>query len=81
MSIAAYIRAITWEPNVPLALTIATSILAIVLWATGTGALLPLLATRLRIDPTVVSGPAMSTLVDATGLFIYFSIARVMLGL
>jgi magnesium transporter len=33
------------------------------------------------IDPTVVSGPAMSTLVDATGLFIYLSIARVLLGL
>lgn len=81
MSIVAFIRAITWQPSVPLAFTISTSILAIVLWATGTGALLPLLATRLRIDPTVVSGPAMSTLVDATGLFIYFSIARFMLGL
>lgn len=81
MSIAAFIRAITWQSGLPLAFTIATSILAIVLWATGTGALLPLLATRLRIDPTVVSGPAMSTLVDATGLFIYFTIARFMLGL
>ena len=57
------------------------SILGIVLWATGAGSLLSLLATRLCIDPTVVSGPAMSTLVDATGLFIYFTIARLMLGL
>jgi Mg/Co/Ni transporter MgtE len=40
-----------------------------------------LVAARLHIDPTVVSGPVMSTLVDATGLFIYFSIARVVLGL
>lgn len=45
------------------------------------GSVLPLLATRLRIDPTVVSGPVMSTLVDATGLFIYFSIAQVVMGL
>ncbi len=81
MAIAAYIRAITWEPDSALAITVSTSILGIVLWATGTGALLPLLASKLKIDPTVVSGPMMSTLVDATGLFIYFSIARVMLGL
>ncbi len=81
MAIAAYIRAITWEPNPALALTVATSIIGIVLWATGIGSLLPLVAAKLKIDPTVVSGPVMSTLVDATGLFIYFSIARVMLGL
>lgn len=81
MAIAAYIRAITWEPDPALALTVATSIIGIVLWATGIGSLLPLVASKLKIDPTVVSGPVMSTLVDATGLFIYFSIARVMLGL
>ena len=81
MAIAAYIRAITWESDPALAMTVATSILGIVLWATGTGALLPLIAQKIGIDPTVVSGPAMSTLVDATGLFIYFTIARIMLGL
>jgi Mg/Co/Ni transporter MgtE len=43
--------------------------------------LLPLLAVWLRIDPTVVSGPVMSTLVDASGLFIYFTIAGGILGL
>lgn len=81
MAIAAYVRAITWDPDSALAITVSASILGIVLWATGTGALLPLLASKLKIDPTVVSGPMMSTLVDATGLFIYFSIARVMLGI
>lgn len=81
MAGVAYFRAITWEANPALASTVAISILGIVLWATGAGALLPLLAARLRIDPTVVSGPAMSTLVDAAGLFIYFSIARFVLGL
>jgi magnesium transporter len=81
MAIVAYLRAITWEPNPALALTVASSILGIVLWANGIGSLLPLLAARLRVDPTVVSGPVMSTLVDATGLFIYFTIARVILRL
>jgi magnesium transporter len=81
MAVAAYIRAITWEPNPSLALTVSTAIMALVLWATGVGSLLPLLAAKLGIDPALVSGPLMSTLVDATGLFIYFTIARLILGL
>jgi magnesium transporter len=81
MAAVAYLRAITWEPDPALAVTVAASILGIVLWATGIGSLLPLLAVRLGIDPTVVSGPVMSTLVDATGLFIYFTTAGMILGL
>ena len=49
--------------------------------ATAVGALLPLAAARFGIDPALVSGPMMSTLVDATGLLIYFSIAQYILGL
>ena len=81
MAIAAYIRAITWEPNSSLALTVSVSIMALVLWATSVGSILPLAAARLGIDPALVSGPLMSTLVDATGLFIYFTIAGIILGL
>jgi magnesium transporter len=82
MAVVAYLRVATTDgASTSLALTVALSILAIVVWANGLGALLPLAATRVGIDPTVVSGPVMSTLVDATGLFIYFSIARVLLGL
>ncbi len=81
MAVAAFILAYLWTNDMQLALTVSTSILGIVLWATGAGSLLPLLAARLNVDPTVVSGPVMSTLVDATGLFIYFTIARIILGL
>lgn len=81
MSIIAYGRALTWGSSSQLAATVAAAILAIVVWANTLGSLLPLLATRLRIDPTVVSGPVMSTLVDATGLFIYFTVAKVIMGL
>lgn len=80
MAAIAYIRALTWGSQPGLAVTVAVAILAIVIWANALGAVLPLLATRLKIDPTVVSGPVMSTLVDATGLFIYFSIAQLILG-
>jgi magnesium transporter len=81
MAIIAYFRAITWESGQGLALAVALAIFAIVVWANGLGAFLPILAARLKIDPTTVSGPVMSTLVDATGLFIYFMIAKVILGL
>jgi len=41
----------------------------------------PIVAERLHIDPTVVSAPMITTIVDATGLFIYFSLAKLILGL
>jgi magnesium transporter len=81
MAAIAYGRALTWGSSQALAITVSLAILTIVVWANGLGSILPLLAARLRIDPAVVSGPVMSTLVDATGLFIYFTIARVILGL
>lgn len=81
MAVVAYFRALAWGTGQPLAWTVSATILTIVIWANALGALLPLLAAWLKIDPTVVSGPVMSTLVDATGLFIYFTIAGVILGL
>jgi len=81
MSLAAFCYALLWDSGQDLALVVSLSISAILLWAVGMGALLPLVAARAGMDPTVVSGPMMSTLVDATGLLIYFSIARVVLGL
>lgn len=81
MGTVAFIRAITWEPNPKLAVTVGLATIGVIVWATFVGAVLPLLAARFRIDPAAVSGPVMSTLVDATGLVIYFMIARWILGL
>lgn len=81
MSVVAYLRALSWGTNQGLALTVSLAIFTIVVWANLLGAVLPTLAAKLKIDPTVVSGPVMSTLVDATGLFIYFTIAKIFLGL
>ena len=55
--------------------------LFIVVWAAAVAAVLPLILRRLKIDPAVVSAPFISTLVDGTGLFMYFTIARIMLHL
>ncbi len=80
IAVAAFLRALTWGTTPALASAVAISIFAIVFWANCVGSILPLIAARLHIDPTVVSGPFMSTLVDATGLFIYFTIAKLILG-
>jgi magnesium transporter len=62
--------------SVDLAATVSLTLLAICLWATTIGALLPLLSSRLGIDPAVVSAPLVTTFVDATGLLIYFGLAQ-----
>ncbi|NBE54273.1 magnesium transporter [Streptomyces boluensis] len=49
-------------------------------WAATIGGMMPLLAKRLKIDPAVVSAPMVTTLVDATGLIIYFLTAKAVLG-
>jgi len=61
--------------SVEFASVIGFTILAICTWANSVGAVIPLVAKRFGIDPAVVSAPLISTLVDATGLIIYYSIA------
>lgn len=51
------------------------------LWANGLGALLTLLAERLKFDPAITAVPLMTTCVDSTGLVIYFYVARLVLGI
>ncbi len=63
------------------AAVVAISLVAICAWAATVGATMPLLAKRVGIDPAVVSAPMVTTLVDATGLVIYFLTARAVLGL
>jgi magnesium transporter len=63
-----------------LALTIAVTIFAICVWSTTVGAIIPITAHRLGIDPAVLSAPLITTLVDATGLLIYMTIAKIILA-
>lgn len=63
------------------AAAVALSIIVICIWAAVIGSTMPLLARRVGVDPAVVSAPLVATLVDATGLLIYFSVARAVLGL
>jgi magnesium transporter len=64
--------------SVEIAATVSLTLLVICTWATTIGALLPLVSSRLGIDPAVVSAPLVTTFVDATGLLIYFGIAQIL---
>ena len=62
-----------------MAITIFFSLIGIVLWGTLSGSMIPILLKRLKLDPATSSAPFVATLVDVTGLIIYFSIAAIML--
>jgi magnesium transporter len=60
-------------------ITVGLSLIGIVLWGTLSGAMLPFVLKRLGLDPATSSAPFVATLVDVTGLVIYFSVALVVL--
>jgi len=62
-----------------LAITVATSLVWIVLWGAIVGAMLPFVLRRLGFDPASASAPFVATLSDVTGIVIYFSVATVLL--
>src|SRR3954469_340983 len=76
-----YARAWMLGVGVEIGPVVAVTALFIVIWAASVAAVLPLLLHKLKIDPAVVSAPFISTLVDGTGLLLYFEIARIMLSL
>jgi magnesium transporter len=61
------------------AITVAVALVGVVLWGSLVGALLPFLLRRLGFDPATSSAPLVATLVDVTGLVIYFTVALVLL--
>ncbi|WP_124726902.1 magnesium transporter [Staphylospora marina] len=81
LGVIGYVRAATMGVDASIGTVVALSALFIVLWASLVSAVLPLVLHRLNIDPAVVSGPMITTLVDGTGLIIYLSFAQVILQL
>lgn len=63
------------EHYILVAVTVACSLIGIVLWGTLAGSMLPFLLRRLGLDPATSSAPFVATLVDVTGLVIYFTVA------
>jgi len=79
MAGAGFVRAWMLGVEVQVMVTIALSLAAIILWSSLIASVIPLVLKKLRVDPAVVSGPMIATLVDGTGLLIYFWIAKLTL--
>ncbi|MBA2498261.1 MAG: magnesium transporter [Chitinophagaceae bacterium] len=68
------------EYYISIAFTVGLSLVGIILWGTLVGSMLPLILKRLGADPAASSTPFVATLVDVTGLIIYFSMAVLILS-
>jgi magnesium transporter len=88
LGIIGFIRVIVWHSIAPqmygphwlsIGFTVSFSLVGVVLWGTLSGSMLPIFLKRLGADPAVSSAPFVATLVDVTGLVIYFSFAYLFL--
>ena len=84
LGIVGFLRTYLWsniEPHLYgthtflLAIVTGVSVLGVVLWGTLAGSMLPVFLKRLKLDPATSSAPFVATLVDVTGIIIYFSVA------
>jgi magnesium transporter len=62
-----------------IAITIFFALIGIVMWGTLSGSMIPIILKKLKVDPATSSAPLVATLVDVTGLVIYFTIAAILL--
>ncbi|MGZ3822976.1 MAG: magnesium transporter [Bacteroidia bacterium] len=87
LGVIGFIRVALWQYFTPIygehwlliAFTIGSALVGVVAWGTLMGSLLPLFLKRLGLDPAVSSAPLVATLVDVTGIIIYFSVAMMFL--
>jgi magnesium transporter len=70
----------TGSGDINVALTVGLTIVALCTWAATVGAVLPIVLSKMKFDPAVVSAPFISSFVDSTGLIIYFTLAGFLLN-
>ncbi len=75
LGITLYVRGFFWRGGPIVGMVVAISMVAITLWANLLGSLLPIVLTRFKMDPAVISSPLLTTVIDSTGLLIYFTLA------
>ncbi|MBO9155385.1 magnesium transporter [Chitinophaga sp. GCM10012297] len=87
LGLIGFIRILVWnsffhtygDHTILIGLTLGVSLIGVVLWGTLSGSMLPLLLKRAGADPASSSAPFVATLVDVTGLLIYFTVAYIFL--
>ncbi|MBF2055681.1 MAG: magnesium transporter [Cyanobacterium sp. T60_A2020_053] len=68
------------DGNISVAFTVSLTLVSISILASVAGSSLPFLCKFLKLDPALISGPFITTAVDVLGVFIYFAIAKIILG-
>lgn len=82
LSIVSFIKLMTIEKvGFMIAMIVSLTLIFTVIMAKLVGGMLPIIAQKMKMDPAVMSGPLITTVVDALSLFIYFTIANALLGL
>lgn len=64
-----------WRKDIRISFVVGLAVWAICIWANLIGTILPIILTKLKQDPAVISSPVLTTILDFTGLAIYFAIA------
>jgi magnesium transporter len=81
LGLMAYFRVFLQDQNMMLGFIVGTALLATLLTANLSGALIPLLLRRLNLDPALTAGPFIATIIDAVGITIYFQIALLLVDI
>lgn len=88
LGLIGFLRVMVWSQIFPqmyglhflaISFTVGVALIGVVMWGTLCGSMLPIILKRLGADPAVSSAPFVATLVDVTGLLIYFSVAYMFL--
>lgn len=79
MGLMGFMLAFIWGVGWQIAVVVALTLPVVVVCATTIATVVPTLANRYNIDPTIISGPMISTIVDTAGLSIYFTLARLLI--
>lgn len=88
LGVIGFVRILLWEyafhhygeHTLPLAFTVGTTLVGIVLWGVIAGSMLPFLLRRAGLDPASASAPFVATIVDVSGIVIYFVVASFILS-
>jgi magnesium transporter len=88
LAVIGFVRIILWQEMglydygefwIWVGASVSAALIFVVMWGTLTGAMIPLILKKIGLDPATASAPFVATLVDVTGLIIYFSIAALLL--
>jgi magnesium transporter len=79
LGLLGFARALLWGTGADVAAVVALTLVGVVVVGAVVGAMLPLGFQRLNVDPAIASSPFVASLVDVTGLVVYFSLARALL--